>query len=252
MADKKKAAKKKDRKLPPVDKQGRGKRYIEVVKLVDKSKAYSLDEAIALLVKTSTTKFDSAAEAHIQTGLDPKNAEQNIRATVAMPGGLGKEIKILVFAEGAEAEASQKAGADFVGNEDMLEKINKGWLGFDLAISTPALMASVGKLGKILGTKGLMPNPKSGTVTKDPARAVEEFKKGKVEFKLDKDAIIHISFGKVSLGEEALKKNFLALYKAILSARPSSAKGIYIRKITLASTMGPGIRLDLETISYED
>lgn len=248
MADKKKVSKKKDRKLPPVDKQGRGKRYIEIVKLVDKSKEYTLDESIALLIKTSTTKFDSAAEAHIQTGLDPKSAEQNIRATVAMPGGLGKKVKILVFAEGAEAEAAKKAGADFVGNEDMLEKINKGWLGFDIAISTPELMASVGKLGKVLGTKGLMPNPKSGTVTKDPAKAVEEFKKGKIEFKLDKDAIIHISFGKMSLGEEVLKKNFLALYQAILSAKPNSAKGIYIQKITLASTMGPGIKLDLEAI----
>ncbi|OGB74389.1 50S ribosomal protein L1 [candidate division Kazan bacterium RBG_13_50_9] len=221
---------------------------MEAAKLVDRTKDYSLDEALDVLVKTSAVKFDAAAEAHIQTGLDPKKAEQNIRGTVSMPGGTGKNLRVLVFAEGPEAEASKKAGADYVGSDDLIEKIAKGWLDFDIAIATPDLMPRVGKLGKTLGTKGLMPNPKSETVTKDPAKAVAEFKKGKVEYKLDKDAIIHISFGRVSLGSEKLKDNFSALYRAILTAKPASAKGVYIKKITLASTMGPGIRLDVSSL----
>ncbi len=243
-----KKAVKKERKTPPVKKLGRGKRYIEVAKLVDKEKFYDLDTAIDLLIKTATTKFDASCEVHIQTGLDPKQAEQNIRDTVMLPSGSGKELKILVFAEGELATAAKAAGADFVGDDDLITKINTGWLGFDIAISTPELMAKVGKLGKTLGTKGLMPNPKSGTVTKDPAKAVGEFKKGKVEFKLDKEAIIHLAFGKASLGKEGLLSNFKALYKEILSSKPNSAKGVYIKKASVSSSMGPGIKLDLNTL----
>ena len=239
---------KKERKVSPVKKLGRGKRYIEAARLVDKSRLYDLDTAIDLLIKTATTKFDASCEVHIQTGLDPKQAEQNIRSTVLLPFGSGKELKILVFAEGELATAAKKAGADFVGDDDLIAKINTGWLGFDIAISTPELMAKVGKLGKTLGTKGLMPNPKSGTVTKDPVKAVEEFKKGKVEFKLDKEAIVHLAFGKVYLGKDSLIGNFKALYKEILSAKPNSAKGVYIKKISLSSSMGPGVKLDLNTL----
>lgn len=239
---------KQNRKVAPVDKQGRGKRYIEVAKLADKNKFYSLDEAIEVLLKTANVKFDSAIEAHIRTTLDPKQADQNLRGTVLMPAGIGKSIKVLVFAEGAEAEAAKKAGADFVGSDDLIDKIKTGWLGFDIAIATPEMMPRLGQVGKTLGTKGLMPNPKSGTVTKDTAKAITEFKKGKVEFKLDKDAAVHLSFGKVSLGADALKENFSALYKAMMAARPASAKGGYIKKISLASTMGPGVKLDLNSL----
>jgi large subunit ribosomal protein L1 len=227
---------------------GRGKKYLEVIKLVDKDKFYPITEAIDLLIKTSPVKFDATTEAHIHTGLDPKKADQNLRGVVPMPAGLGKTIKILVFAEGTNATAAKKAGADYVGSEDLVEKIKGGWLDFDLAISTPDLMPKIGQLGKTLGTKGLMPNPKSGTVTADPAKAVEEFKKGKVEFKLDKDAIVHLGFGKISLGVEGVTNNFMTLYKAIIAAKPASAKGIYIKKITLASSMGPGIKVDLASL----
>ncbi|MBU1092317.1 50S ribosomal protein L1 [Patescibacteria group bacterium] len=227
---------------------GRGKKYLEVVKLVDKEKLYPFAEAIDLIIKTSPVKFDATVEAHIQTGLDPKKADQNIRGVVAMPAGLGKTIKILVFAEGETATAAKKAGADYIGHEEFVEKIKGGWLDFDIAIATPDLMPKIGQLGKTLGTKGLMPNPKSGTVTTDPAKAVTEFKKGKVEFKLDKDAISHLGFGKISLGVDGLTNNFQTLYKAILLAKPASAKGIYIKKISLSSTMGPGIKLDLSLL----
>ena len=242
------SSRKEDRKTAPVDKMGRSKKYCEVIKLIDKSKFYPINEAIELLAKTSPVKFDATVETHIQTGLDPKKADQNLRGVVAMPAGLGKTVKILVFAEGENAAAVKKAGADFVGSEDLIEKIKGGWLGFDLAIATPDLMPKIGQLGKTLGTKGLMPNPKSGTVTADPAKAVEEFKKGKVEFKLDKDSIVHLGFGKISLGTEGLKNNFTTLYKAIIAAKPASAKGIYIKKVSLASTMGPGIKVDLQTL----
>lgn len=236
------------RKVAPVKKLGRGKKYLEAIKLVDRNKLYSLSEAIDLLIKTSPVKFDATVETHIQTGLDPKKADQNLRGVVAMPAGLGKTVKILVFAEGEAATAAKKAGADFVGHEDLVEKIKGGWLDFDIAIATPDLMPKIGQLGKTLGTKGLMPNPKSGTVTADPAKAVTEFKKGKVEFKLDKDAIVHLGFGKISLGVAGLTDNFQTLYRAIMAAKPGSAKGIYIKKVSLSSTMGPGIKLDLSLL----
>lgn len=184
----------------------------------------------------------------MQMGLDPKKPEQNIRGMVSMPAGTGKTRKILVLAEETDAKKAKAAGADHVGLEDMIKKIQGGWLDFDLVIATPAVMAQVGKLGQTLGTKGLMPNPKSGTVTSDPAKAVEEFKKGKVEFRLDKDAIIHLGFGKVSFKTEDLLNNFRTLVNAIQVAKPTTAKGTYIKKISIASTMGPGIRVDLNTI----
>jgi len=253
MVEKKKGAKRaksstKERKVAPVEKFGRGKKYMDAVKLVDRAKFYPIAEAIELLAQTSPVKFDATAEAHIQTGLDPKQAEQNIRGTVAMPAGLGKSTTILVFAEGAEATEAKKAGADFVGSEDLIEKIKNGWLGFNVAIATPDMMVKIGKIGKILGTKGLMPNPKTGTVTKDVTKVVEEFKKGKVEFRLDKDAIIHVGFGKISLGKDGLMSNFKALFRALSSARPASAKGTYLHKVVLASTMGPGIKVDLSSL----
>lgn len=254
MADKKKTAVKqgksstKERKQAPVEKRGRGKKYLEVAKLVDRAKSYPIAEAIDLLIQTSPVKFDATAEAHIRTGLDPKQADQNIRGTVAMPAGLGKSTKILVFAEGADATEAKKAGADHVGSEDLIEKIKNGWLDFDVAIATPEMMVKIGKIGKILGTKGLMPNPKTGTVTKDVIKAVGEFKKGKVEFRLDKDAIIHVGFGKISLKQEGLSGNFAALFRALSNARPSSAKGTYLQKIVISSTMGPGIKIDLQSL----
>lgn len=242
------ASRKEARKTAPVDKMGHGKKYVEVAKLVDKNKFYPFAEAVELLTKTSPVKFDATVEVHIQTGLDPKKADQNLRGTVAMPAGLGKTVKILVFAEGENATAAEKAGADYVGSEDLITKIKGGWLDFDVAIATPDLMSKIGQLGKTLGTKGLMPNPKSGTVTATPAKAVEEFKKGKVEFKLDKDAIVHLGFGKISLGVDGLTNNFMALYRAIMVAKPASAKGTYLKKITLASAMGPGIKIDLGSL----
>jgi len=259
MAEKKRAAKaagekpKKDRKQAPVDnsagQQNRGKKYLEAAKLVDRTKLYPVQEAIDLLIQTSPVKFDATAEAHIQTGLDPKQADQNIRGTVAMPAGLGRATKVLVFAEGTEATEAKKAGADYVGSDDLVEKIKGGWLDFAVVIAEPSMMVKIGKIGKILGTKGLMPNPKTGTVTKDVSKAVTEFKKGKVEFRLDKDAIVHVGFGRMSLGKEGLMNNFTALFRALSSARPASAKGAYLQKLVIASTMGPGIKVDLSSLA---
>ncbi|MEA1909542.1 MAG: 50S ribosomal protein L1 [Patescibacteria group bacterium] len=245
---KKGATSKKDKKKASIKKEGRGKKYIEASKQVDKEKLYPLAEAVDLAIKTATTKFDATVELHIQTGLDPKTADQNIRGTVSMPAGIGKEITILVFAEGEDAKAAKAAGADFVGDEDMIEKVKTGWLGFDLAMSTPKMMAKVGQLGKTLGTKGLMPNPKSGTVTPDPGKAVKEFKLGKIEYKLDKDAIIHLGIGKVSLGVEKLMQNINELFKALKSAKPAGAKGIYLKKASITTSMGPAIRIDLSNL----
>ncbi|MFA5009970.1 MAG: 50S ribosomal protein L1 [Patescibacteria group bacterium] len=231
-----------------VRKFGRGKKYLAVLPKVDKNKMYSATEAIQLAQETSPSKFDATVELHIQMGLDPKKPEQNIRGTVSMPAGTGKTRKILVLAEEAEAKKAKAAGADHVGLEEMIKKIQDGWLDFDLVIATPSVMAQVGKLGQTLGTKGLMPNPKSGTVTADPAKAVEEFKKGKVEFRLDKDAIIHLGFGKVSFKSEDLMTNFKAIVSAIQAAKPATSKGAYIKRMSMATTMGPGIKIDLSSI----
>lgn len=240
-------APKKERK-PKVQKFGRGKKYLAVLPKVEKDKLYSATEAIKLAQETSPTKFDGTLELHMQMGLDPKKPDQNIRGTVLMPAGSGKTRKILVLAEDAEAKKALAAGADHAGLDEMIKKISDGWLDFDLVIATPSVMAQVGKLGQTLGTKGLMPNPKSGTVTTDPAKAVEEFKKGKVEFRLDKDAIVHLGFGKASFATDDLVKNFKAIVNAIQSAKPSTAKGTYIKRMSIASTMGPGIKIDLASI----
>lgn len=229
-------------------KQGHGKKYLEAIKQVDRDKFYHIDEALKLAKATSTTKFDATVELHMHMGVDPKKADQNLRGTVNLPAGTGRVQKVLVLAEDADAKKALAAGADFAGLEDMITKIADGWLDFDIVIATPAVMPKVGKLGQTLGTKGMMPNPKSGTVTGDVEKAVKEFKKGKVEFRLDKDAIMHIGFGKVSFPEADLKANFVALLDAVKAVKPASAKGAYITKATLASTMGPGVKIDLQSI----
>ena len=233
---------------PKVQKFGRGKKYLAVLPKVEKNKLYVANEAIKLAQETSPSKFDATVELHIAMGLDPKKPEQNIRGTVLMPAGTGKTRKILVLAEEADAKKAKAAGADHVGLEEMIKKIQDGWMDFDLVIATPMVMAQVGKLGQTLGTKGLMPNPKSGTVTADPAKAVEEFKKGKVEFRLDKDAIIHLGFGKVSFATDDLMKNFKAVVDAIKVAKPATSKGTYMKRMSVTTTMGPGIKVDLGSI----
>ncbi|MDD5606094.1 MAG: 50S ribosomal protein L1 [Patescibacteria group bacterium] len=246
MAGKKKAEG--EAKKPKVQKFGHGKKYLDALGKVDRDKFYAVDEALKLVQETSPVKFDATVELHMQMGVDPKKADQNIRGTVNMPAGIGREQKVLVLAEDGDAKKALAAGADFAGLDDMIEKISKGWMDFDVVIATPAVMPKVGKLGQTLGTKGMMPNPKSGTVTADVEKTVKEFKKGKVEFRLDKDAIVHIGFGKVSFKPEDLKANFVALLEAIKAAKPSSAKGTYIKRLTLASTMGPGVKVDISSI----
>jgi len=231
-----------------VPKQVHGKKYREIVKNIDPKKLYTPEEALDLLKKTSYVKFDPTAEVHVVTGLDTEKNDQQIRGVVTLPHGTGKEIKILVIAKGEKEQEAKKAGADFVGNVDMIEKIKKGWLDFDLVIATPDMMGEVGKLGKTLGTKGLMPNPKKGTITKDIAKTVENFKKGTVEYKLEKQPIIHMMFGKLSFGEKKLGENLIALLDAIIRAKPSTAKGRYIKTVTINVTMGPGIRIDVNKL----
>lgn len=231
-----------------VQKFGHGKKYIEAAKAVDKAMIYSLAEALELVKSTSPVKFDATVELHMRMGLDPKKPDQNIRGTVILPAGSGRVPKILVLAEDADAAKAKAAGADFAGMDDMIEKINGGWFDFDLVIATPAAMPKVGKLGQTLGTKGLMPNPKSGTVTADVEKAVSEFKKGKVEFRLDKDAIIHMGIGKVSFAASDLQQNFNAVFAAIRNAKPSTAKGSYIKALSLSSTMGPGVKVEIASI----
>lgn len=227
---------------------GRGKKYLAVLPKIEKEKFYPAEEAVKLAQETSPSKFDATMELHICMGLDPKKPEQNIRGTVLMPSGTGKTQKILVLAEDADAKKALSAGADYAGLEDMIKKIQEGWMDFDLVIATSSVMPQVGKLGQTLGTKGLMPNPKSGTVASDVAKAVEEFKKGKVEFRLDKDAIIHLGFGKVSFKAEDLINNFKAIVGAIQAARPAASKGSYIKRMSVTTTMGPGIKIDLSSI----
>lgn len=227
---------------------GRGKEYLRVVEKIDRKKMYPLGEAVKLAQETSPTKFDATVEMHIQMGVNPKKSEQNIRGTVSLPAGSGKVQRVLVLAEDVDAKKALAAGADHAGLEELIEKIEKGWLDFDIVIATPAVMPKVGKLGQTLGTKGMMPNPKSGTVTADVEKAVKEFKAGKIEFRLDKDAIIHLGVGKVSFKPEDLEANINALILALKAAKPSSAKGTYIKKITLASTMGPGVKVDVNMI----
>jgi large subunit ribosomal protein L1 len=221
-----------------------GKKYIEAAKQVDRSVQYEAADAIALAKKTATAKFDETIEVHIRTGCDGRHAEQQIRGAVVLPNGTGKEVKVLVFAKGDKVAEAEAAGADFVGGDELIPKIqNDGWLDFDVVVATPDMMGVVGRLGKVLGPKGLMPNPKAGTVTMDVTKAVKDIKAGKIEYRLDKSNIIHVPVGKASFTEEQLEQNFNALMDAIVKAKPSALKGQYLRSITLSSTMGPGVKV---------
>ena len=227
---------------------GHGKKYVEAAKLVDRDRVYTPDEAAALAKETSYVAFDGTVEAHLRLGVDPRHADQMVRGTVVLPHGTGKVVRVVVFAQGDKAQEALRAGADEVGGEDLVKKIEAGWLDFDVALATPDSMGMVGKLGKILGRRGLMPNPKAGTITFDLDRAVREVKGGRVEFKVDKAGIIHTSFGKASFEADALVANLAALIDAINRAKPSGAKGQYLRGLTIATTMGPGIRVDLPAL----
>ena len=221
-----------------------GKKYGEAAKLVDRTTQYDPADAIALVKKTATAKFDETVEVHIRTGCDGRHADQQIRGAVVLPNGTGKTVKVLVFAKGAKLDEAQAAGADYVGGDELIPRIqNEGWLDFDVVVATPDMMGVVGRLGKILGPKGLMPNPKAGTVTMDVTKAINDIKAGKIEYRLDKSNIVHVPIGKVSFTEEALSENYRALMDAIMKAKPSALKGQYLRSITLATTMGPGVKV---------
>ena len=223
-----------------------GKKYQEAAKLVDRSVQYDTAEAIALVKKTATAKFDETVEVHIRTGCDGRHAEQQIRGAVVLPNGPGKKVRVLVFAKGDKVNEAEAAGADHVGGEELIPKIqNEGWLDFDVVVATPDMMGVVGRLGKVLGPKGLMPNPKAGTVTMDVAKAISDIKAGKIEYRLDKANIIHVPVGKTSFEESKLQENFDALMEAIVKAKPSALKGQYLRSITLATTMGPGVKVNV-------
>ncbi len=223
-----------------------GKKYVEAAKLVDRATAYDPAEAISLVKKTATAKFDETVEAHIRTGCDGRHAEQQIRGAVVLPNGTGKTVKVLVFAKGDKVNEAEAAGADYVGGDELIPKIqNEGWLDFDVVVATPDMMGVVGRLGKVLGPKGLMPNPKAGTVTMDVAKAIADIKAGKIEYRLDKSNIIHVPVGKVSFTEEQLNENFNALMGAIIKAKPSTLKGQYLKSVTLTSTMGPGVKVNV-------
>jgi len=223
----------------------RGKKYQEAAKLIDRAELYDVDKAFELVTKTATAKFDETVEAHFKMGLDGRHADQQIRGAIVLPNGTGKTKKVLVFAKGEKAHEAEAAGADFVGAEDMAERIQKeSWFDFDTVVATPDMMGIVGRLGKILGPKGLMPNPKSGTVTMDLTKALHEIKAGKVEYRLDKQNIVHTQIGKASFGPEKLQQNFQALVEAIIKAKPAAAKGQYIKSATVTTTMGPGIKIN--------
>ncbi|MBE5757682.1 MAG: 50S ribosomal protein L1 [Clostridiales bacterium] len=222
----------------------KGKRYNEVAKLVDKAQQYSVAEALDLAVKTASAKFDETVELHVKLGVDGRNADQQVRGVVVLPHGTGKTKKILVFAKGDNADIATKAGADFVGAEDMVTKIqSQNWFGFDVCVTTPDMMPVIGRIAKVLGPKGLMPNPKSGTVTTDLAKAIAEIKAGKVEYRLDKNNIVHVMIGKVSFGAEKLAENLTTVMEALIKAKPAAAKGTYIKSVSVSSTMGPGIKV---------
>jgi large subunit ribosomal protein L1 len=227
-----------------------GKKYQEAVKQVDRSSSYALAEAIELAKKAAYTQFDETVELHLRMNLDPRNAEQQVRGTTSLPHGLGKKVRILVFAQGETVKAAEEAGADYVGGDDLVKKIEGGWLDFDVAIATPDMMGKIGKLGKILGRRGLMPNPKLGTVAPagDIPRVIGEASKGRVEFRLDRTGNIHLAVGKASFETDKLMENLLTAIEAIVKAKPSGAKGQYIKRATIATSMGPGVRLDLRSV----
>ncbi|MBQ8314538.1 MAG: 50S ribosomal protein L1 [Lachnospiraceae bacterium] len=223
----------------------RGKKYTDAVKAFDKAAQYDSNEAIALVKKSATAKFDETVEAHIRLGVDGRHADQQVRGAVVLPHGTGKTVRVLVFAKGDKANEAEAAGADYVGAEDLIPKIqNDGWFEFDVVVATPDMMGVVGRLGRVLGPKGLMPNPKAGTVTMDVTKAVNDIKAGKIEYRLDKTNIIHVPVGKVSFTEEQLADNFQTIMGAIIKAKPASAKGQYLKSVTLASTMGPGVKVN--------
>ena len=221
-----------------------GKKYQDSVKAFDLAKQYEANEAISVLLETAKAKFDETIEMHVRLGVDPRQADQQVRGVLVLPHGTGKTKRVLVIAKGAKADAAQAAGADYVGAEELIAKIqNENWFEFDVMITTPDMMGMVGRIGRVLGPKGLMPNPKSGTVTMDVEKAIKEVKAGKVEYRLDKTAIIHCPIGKKSFGQEKLVENFTALYEAIVKAKPAAAKGQYVKSVTVTSTMGPGVKV---------
>lgn len=227
----------------------RGKKYQEAAKLIEPGRVYMPQEALDLVKKTHYAKFDATVEVHLRTGLDPRHADQQVRGVVLLPRGTGKQVRILVFAEGEADKAAHEAGADYVGADDLIEQVQKGWTDFDIAMSTPSMMRKVGKLGRVLGPRGLMPSPKSGTIVNDEdmRRVIEEARQGRVEYRVDKTANIHVPIGKVSFAVEALVENMAAVMEAIVKAKPAAAKGSYIKKIGVCSTMGPGVRVDVST-----
>jgi large subunit ribosomal protein L1 len=226
-----------------------GKKYTEAAKLLDETKSYTPQEAVEVAKKMARAKFDETVELHLRLGIDPKNSAQQVRGVALLPHGLGKKVRVLVFAQGEAAKSAETAGADIVGSEDLVQKINDGWVDFDIAIATPDMMSKVGKLGKVLGRRGLMPNPKSGTVVSanDLPKVIQDSRKGRVEFKLDRTSIIHVPVGKISFEETRLLENLTAIVDAIVKAKPAGSKGQYVKTATLATTMGPGINLDLKT-----
>jgi large subunit ribosomal protein L1 len=222
-----------------------GKKYLEAEKLVDKEKLYQPQEAVSLLKKLNYVKFDPTVEVHMKLGVDPRHADQMVRGTAMLPAGTGKDVKVLVFAQGEKASEAEAAGADFVGLDDLIKQIEEDWFGFDVAVATPDVMSKVGRLGKKLGPRGLMPSPKAGTITFDIAKTVRDVKAGRVEFRVDKTALLHIPAGKLSFGEDALMANLTSVVDAVIRARPTGAKGTYVRSVVLSSTMSPSIRLDV-------
>ena len=223
----------------------KGKHFVDSLKKFDKIKQYEIEEAVQIAIDTATAKFDETLELHVKLGVDPKQADQQVRGVLVLPHGTGRDLKVLVIAKGAKADEAAAAGADFVGAEDMIAKIqNEGWFGFDVCITTPDMMGVVGRIARVLGPKGLMPNPKSGTVTMDVAKAIRDAKAGKVEYRLDKTAVVHVIFGKKSFGPEKLEENFTAIMEALVKAKPAAAKGTYLKSVAIASTMGPGIKVN--------
>ena len=226
----------------------RGKKYTEAVKLIERSKAYSVTEAVELVKKTSTTKFDASVEVAFRLGVDPKKADQQIRGAVVLPNGTGKTQRVLVFAKGEKAKEAEAAGADYVGDTEYINKISGGWFEFDVIVATPDMMGEVGKLGRTLGPKGLMPNPKTGTVTFDVAKAVSEIKAGKVEYRVDKAGNVHVPIGKVSFEDEKLVENFNTIFDTMVKVKPAAAKGTYMKNVAITSTMGPSVKIDASTV----